>query len=370
MTAAVPILTRRYRRTATVTDWQSAPGNTELEFTALGPGYGECLVLHLGFREWMIVDSCLTEDDEQPALQYLRRLGVDVATEVKLVVATHWHDDHVQGMQALVDACQSARFACSAVLGRKELLGAIGRRSESERTTSSGVKEMRAVLKKVAAKHRPRAPRPMWVLECTSLHYRAEPYGCEVRALSPSSRMLGLAYQRIGSLLEQSRFAQVPRDHVNDAAVALWVEAGDATLLLGSDLEEKSCKGWTAAIACGATRGGKAEIIKVPHHGSEGAHHPPVWAQLLHPRPHAIVCSFHCGNVDLPTDKDVERLCQAARLHRTTPDGVRTVLRDGRLVKAFGPMGRVTLRRTFAQGNNWDVHYEGGCTGCPPPPPT
>ena len=35
----------------------------------------------------------------------------------------------------------------------------------------------------------------------------------------------------------------------NDAAVALWVKAGQATVLLGSDLEGK---GWAAVVASGS----------------------------------------------------------------------------------------------------------------------
>src|SRR5438067_455186 len=37
------------------------PDSSELELSVFGPGRGECLVVHLGAGEWMVVDSCLNE---------------------------------------------------------------------------------------------------------------------------------------------------------------------------------------------------------------------------------------------------------------------------------------------------------------------
>jgi len=95
------------------------------EFSAFGPGYGECLLVHLGEGEWMIVDSCV-QSNRQPALDYLHAMDVDPAVAVKLVVATHWHDDHVRGIADVLATCRTAAFACSAALSPDELLQTIG----------------------------------------------------------------------------------------------------------------------------------------------------------------------------------------------------------------------------------------------------
>src|SRR5260370_27238866 len=67
----------------------------ELEVSLFGPGVGECVVVHLGLGEWLVVDSCVDPVSRKPvALNYLSELHVDVGKAVKQVVAKHWHDDH------------------------------------------------------------------------------------------------------------------------------------------------------------------------------------------------------------------------------------------------------------------------------------
>ena len=76
------------------------PKTDEIELSLFGPGIGECAVVHLGNGEWMTVDSCLAADRSTPvAVEYLISLGVDIATQFKLIVVTHWHDDHIKGAE-------------------------------------------------------------------------------------------------------------------------------------------------------------------------------------------------------------------------------------------------------------------------------
>lgn len=90
----------------------SAPSSDEIEVSLLGPGFGEAVVAHLGLGNWALIDSCLTPEGEPAGLEYLEILGVDPA-DVVLIVASHWHDDHIGGMAKLVQACSNARFAYS-----------------------------------------------------------------------------------------------------------------------------------------------------------------------------------------------------------------------------------------------------------------
>jgi glyoxylase-like metal-dependent hydrolase (beta-lactamase superfamily II) len=79
------------------------PLRDEAEVSVFGPGFGECVVVHIGRGEWVVVDSCLDAESGRPvALEYLKQLGVDVATQVSLVIATHWHDDHIWGFRRSV----------------------------------------------------------------------------------------------------------------------------------------------------------------------------------------------------------------------------------------------------------------------------
>ena len=60
------------------------------------------------------------------ALRYLESIGLDPARAVALIVATHWHDDHIRGMARLVEACDRAAFCCAGALRQEEFLAAVG----------------------------------------------------------------------------------------------------------------------------------------------------------------------------------------------------------------------------------------------------
>ena len=92
------------------------PDENEFEVVLLGPGYGESIVLHIGYGAWVIVDSCINHEGKPRALEYLESIGVNPAQGVDLIVATHWHDDHIRGMAKLVEVCSKANFCCTNAL--------------------------------------------------------------------------------------------------------------------------------------------------------------------------------------------------------------------------------------------------------------
>lgn len=93
------------------------PENDELEITLFGSGYGESVVVHIGDGKWIIVDSSINRDTRKPAaLEYLEGIDVDVSSQVKGVVVTHWHDDHIRGISEIAKKCSSAKFCISAAL--------------------------------------------------------------------------------------------------------------------------------------------------------------------------------------------------------------------------------------------------------------
>ena len=121
----------------------AGPRPDEIEVSLLGPGYGESVVVHLGDGEWMVVDSCTGSDGEPAALEYLNGIGVDPGSSVKMIVATHWHDDHTRGMSRIVEECTSARFCCAPALRDKDLLAVVeGLEGKTGFRMSSGVREI------------------------------------------------------------------------------------------------------------------------------------------------------------------------------------------------------------------------------------
>lgn len=137
-----------------MTALQKQPATNVLELSLIGPGYGETAVLHLGKGVWAIVDSCEDSDGRPRALRYLRDMGVDPSVSVKLVVATHWHDDHIRGMGDQVEVCRSASFCCAGVLTELEFLAtmqALEGRHQSE--GRSGLRELYTVMRTLRERH-------------------------------------------------------------------------------------------------------------------------------------------------------------------------------------------------------------------------
>jgi len=292
-------------------------------------------------------------------------MEIDPAEQVKLIVATHWHDDHVRGMAEAVHACKAARFACSEALSPRELVQAIGSYTPPGwGSLSSGVEEMRGVFEGLVA----RAPRAeaMWVVERKHLYERDGAIPCRVMSLSPSDRMVRKSHESMADRIAQGRTSRVPAPNLNLGAVVLLVEVGDAAMLLGSDLQEVPGSGWTAVLACLTGGERQCEIFKVPHHGSVNGHLENVWRTMVTPEPQAVLCPHHNGRNHLPTPADLERLCNLAHLHVTSSGPPEPTLEHGRpMHRSIGPMGRVTLRRRVEAGPVWSVTYDGAASdGC------
>jgi hypothetical protein len=326
----------------------------------------------------MIVDSCVTLDTKTPpVLDYLRSIGRDPSAAVRLVLATHWHDDHVRGLARILKECSAASFACSAALQPDELIEGIGSLSSSRFIAqTSGVREMQQALQLMAATRRPSA---MWALVDRTLWLREsdDHLPCHVYTLAPSDRELLSANQTIAQLLREGERRRVPRPQRNDGSVVLWVQIGTSGLLLGADLEEtgESDTGWTAVVNCANRPQGRSQVFKVPHHGSSNAHQDRVWDEMLTSKPHAVLCPWSLGHRYLPTDDDVARICGLSKqLHLTAVPGSRlarprTVGERWRARYAQRPIGRVTLRCADPRSNpeDWAVIYaDGAFAACPP----
>jgi hypothetical protein len=48
------------------------PAPDEVEIVIFGPGIGEAIAVHIGYNQWLLVDSCRVGNNKRPAaLQYL-----------------------------------------------------------------------------------------------------------------------------------------------------------------------------------------------------------------------------------------------------------------------------------------------------------
>ncbi len=317
----------------------------------------------------MVVDSCVQPDGTPAAVEYLASLGVDVAGAVTIIVATHWHDDHVRGISKLLEMAPVARFFAAGALRAHEFL-AMAQRPDLVSRFSRGVDEFARV--KALADNRSLSGGNRVNLLSAVNRFRNKP-GAAVSAawsLSPSAEDLNRSIEHIGSLLSappSGAVARIPSLEPNDASVVLYLETVAGDVLLGADLEHivsTRSRGWHAVLDNPGRPTGAATFFKIPHHGSYNADCPEVWQHAVVKNAVCVVSPFERGKVPLPRAEDRQRIrTQTSRAFLTSDRRGQATKRDTTVVKtirdatrSFRPqlllMGHVQAR---SQGDEWVV---------------
>lgn len=360
------------------------PAFDELEIVLIGPGFGESVLVHIGDGRWIVVDSCRDSDTGNPApLEYFRRIGVDPAKAVDLIVASHWHDDHIRDLGVIVEACTSARFCCSSALTKEEFVGLVAKYEDNTVVPGgSGVRELYKIFSLLASKSATAtmatADKRILMLDQGRLSHGLS---CEVWSLSPSDQEINDFFVEVSSLMPNVRETKyrIPQTNKNDLSVVLWVSVGDDMILLGGDLEEHGNQniGWSAIVASVGRPHGFANVFKVPHHGSATGHCEDVWRLMVAEDAYSIVSPFNRGRKKLPSVEDIKRISgyteniyvtsfprsrTSKRRDRAIERTVREVV--GRLHPVEADTGYIRLRKKLgASGDDWAVELSG--RACP-----
>lgn len=324
----------------------------------------------------MVVDSCRGRGSATSApLDYLDHVGVDVDTQVKLVVATHAHSDHIEGIADLFDRCKAAQFVFPRASESQDFLTLLQLDDMAEEKPRA-YDEFAKVLDTLVARRKSlgRAPK-IGAQEGSRLFHRLstpDQAGAEVLALAPSEAAIERAIQEFGRWrdLRGKNPGRVRTRDPNTYCAALWITVGEVNVLLGSDLltgPGSDC-GWNGVLVSPFRPGVKASYFKVPHHGAPNAHHPQVWEEMLEEDVLAGITPFWGGRRPRPQPSDQERVCALTSRAfitckpdlPTQPNAVRreaahlrAVARNVRLRKGF--IGRVTARCMAAGTAPWEV---------------
>lgn len=228
------------------------PSDDEIELSVFGPGVGEAVAIHLGGGEWMLVDSCVDSRTGKVAtLHYLTSIGVNIADQVRWVVATHAHDDHIAGLSQVVADCVNATVILPEASSAEEFfaLSKLDERLAFYETRWTIYGEYRRSMSHLELRNR-----------CATLCWGSAgkefPAGASLRGdrykllfLAPSDFAITRSKQVLGRLLqaatrENAGARVVPRDP-NSFSAALVVQVDDVTVLLGGDvLVGASSWGW------------------------------------------------------------------------------------------------------------------------------
>lgn len=352
-----------------------------IEVTTLGPGYGECTVVHIGSNQWIIVDSCIDPTTNEPAaLVYLRSVGVN-ADDVVLIVATHWHDDHVRGLARLMEACGSATFCLSSVFTEKEFyrFAEIHKSKSKVDHNTSGADEITAVLAMLSEDRQRKRKRATAERVLLNISGQEFDHGLDVQvmSLSPSDdeheRFLLSLSKLIPDQGETSYRA--PTIHGNDTAVVLWISVGPHCILLGADLEETR-GAWSRILDLDTRpKRHKAAIFKIPHHGSRNGHHDGVWEEMLAANPTCLLTPYNRGH-KLPLEDDVARIVgysansfatKRIKLNKTKSQRSRDIQKliqfSGKQMELIDQRpGRITAQLTDPSHSGWSINLtDGAC---------
>ncbi len=326
--------------------------------------------MHLGDGRWTVVDCCLDPSSKQPApLQYLSSIGADLEQSIQLVIATHWHDDHIDGLSIVFKSAVEAAFVCTGAIQQPILDEMLTAWTGSRFLPGgSGVDELRRILtelknRRVGTRYvAPKfacAGKSLWPIPS-----KANPLRMSIRCLSPSDSAKLATTSRLCSVVAESAKARrrLPNLRENDTSVVLSVEAGGHRVLLGGDLHVRADRsfGWLAVVDEFADENARHHAFKVPHHGSPTGDHQEIWTKLALNQAYAVTTPFVGGRVRLPSVPDCERILSRTsnaflsappvptRFRDSDKTVEKTVLEATRFVQLVpGKFGQVRLRKHF-----------------------
>ncbi len=235
---------------------------------------------------------------------------------MRFVLATHWHDDHIDGLAETLEACPNAMFGCSMAFAGDEFAAVMLACPPS--VGASGVREMRRCFE--IAEKRPNdgtgRPAPKRVIEHQNVWWRDDE-ALIVFALAPTSQAIDRAeHDIINTLLpEAMRRRRLGRITRNQASVVVTLRSEADSVLLGGDLEERGSggSGWEAVVARFPAAHPRSRVFKVPHHGSDNAHHDGQWNKLLiDSEPPIAILTTHSRS-GLPRPADLRRILERTK---------------------------------------------------------
>lgn len=290
------------------------PSSQEIEISIFGPGYGESLVLHLTDNNWIVVDSCIDLKSKQSIpLNYLKQLGVSIENEVKVIIVSHWHDDHIRGVSELYKEAKNSKIVISSALLKREFLTYIYAMAENSMMQNSGVEEMYNLVKDSIERTKRSGQNNIKYAFNDKLIWSSHDNQIQLSTLSPSDQEFQNSLIELSKLVDdlQGTKRRAIVQSPNNVSIVLWVRIGNDSILLGSDMEksnDENC-GWRAISNCQVINNYVASFYKVAHHGSETGYDPEIWNKLLIPNPTVALTPFMKGRHKIPTNIDIRRIC-------------------------------------------------------------
>lgn len=288
------------------------PSPHEIEVSTFGSGIGEAITFHYN-NTWILIDSCINNTCQQPAsLQYLKNINVDYHKDVKLVILTHWHDDHIRGMGRLIEECKNSKIVIPSIFKNKDFLSLFSVFAKTKMVCHNGVDECKHLIKYIISNGR-----EFQTANCDTLLYCElfdETDKISVYALSPSAIAEIKSAASISSIFQDKikmSKARIATPNHNLCSVASLINIKNFSLLFGADLEycNNDQIGWNHVLkSSNVIKNKKSLFYKISHHGSLTGDSPNIWNDLLTPNPISTLTPFCKGRKKLPSSEDLVRI--------------------------------------------------------------
>ena len=353
------------------------PAPDELEVLVFGPGIGESILVHVGDGIWLCVDSAKYQKAPW-TLRYLEAIGLKPDV-LRLIVATHWHSDHVDGISEIVSAAPGAHFVCSRALRVDEFKQLMARYIDDDQDPiRAPLREIRATFETYCDRRKadPNHPAPLLAGDNQRLLQTRLANGsiAEAWSLSPSSDDVLLAMREFAQLFTPlgQQAPAIPPARQNTTAIVLRINVGADQILLGSDLENTNGPntGWNSVVTGWDILAGPADVFKVAHHGSENAFSQPLWNQRINQNAVAVVTPYTSSG--LPRGDQLQRLSMQGRdVYATALPKTATANRNAAVQRMMrirsrsintlssAQFGAVRLRKRLGATSNWNVELFG-----------
>jgi hypothetical protein len=344
------------------------PKDNEIEVSIFGPGCGECIIIHAGNNEWIIVDSCkMANSSSSVALEYFKSLNI--TPNVKFICASHWHDDHILGISELLNEYKDATFVLSSALIQEKFTDMVMNSPAGRKlykNISPGMSEMRNIYSELKNRKRKATQ-----AKINTDIYRNKKNGFLLRAISPDDDVTKKSLLALLALIEKNisenqSAVVIPNIRPNDISVALQASFSNTSILLGADLETK---GWALSIK-NELNLKKSNLYKVAHHGGKSGDHDHIWSHALDESPISIITPFNKGS-KIPNGTDLKRILNnSSQVYITTRKNrklekdyedkyVRKSLKEKKAFYLKNDYSYVCLRKEIDSNDDWSVSTYG-----------
>lgn len=299
-------------------------GPDRLVVYTLGPGYGECQLVLTPTGQVVMVDAC-TKDQSNHGIDLLRALGY---SRVDLFVVTHPDTDHVRGAKdVLVNLNPDKVWTYPIYASLRSFLAAVFRSAKS-----ASPRKLRDLDEFLSALDRFSNEERVWSMASNgSDAWRDSLEECVVRPLAPTCYDINRALQDIQALVQGGAsgvtlanelldYLAGKRSSLNErpnrVSVALSVEWHSRRVVLAGDVECRDAherSGWRGVLKSLTERGElgrvrEVDLIKVAHHGSDGAFHEDAWREHCRNNKETTAFIAPFNSSGLPDDEAIRKL--------------------------------------------------------------